>query len=226
MKNKILIVAAHPDDEILGCGGTIARMASEGATVATLILGEGITSRDMKRDVSKRTSEINTLKKNISEANQLIGVRKIISHDFPDNRFDTVPLLDIIKVIENAKNELQPDIIFTHFSSDLNIDHYITNKAVLAATRPMEGETVKEVYSFEVLSSTEWNYPLTFSPDFYVNITDYLLIKKNAMSVYQSELKEYPHPRSLKAIELNAAYWGTRTGLNKAEAFQTVRRLI
>jgi len=226
MKNKtILVVAAHPDDEILGCGGTIKRLVDEGYTAYTLILGEGITSRDEKRDWDERIVEIEELKKQVNEANRIIGVKEVFLHDFPDNRFDTVALLDIVKVIENIKNKLQPDIIFTHYENDLNIDHQITHKAVLTATRPMKGECVKELYSFEVLSSTEWNYPLSFSPDVFFDISDYMEYKKKAMQIYKSELNDYPHPRSLEGMDISAKGWGLKVGYKYAEAFKTVRVL-
>ena len=223
--SKILVVAAHPDDEILGCGGTIKRLVDEGCTAYTLILGEGITSRDEKRDRDERIVEIEELKKQVNEANRIIGVKEVFLHDFPDNRFDTVALLDIVKVIENIKNELQPDIIFTHYKNDLNIDHQITHKAVLTAMRPMKGECVKELYSFEVLSSTEWNYPLSFSPDVFFDISDYMEYKKKAMQIYKSELNDFPHPRSLEGMDISAKSWGLKVGLSYVEAFKTVRVL-
>jgi LmbE family N-acetylglucosaminyl deacetylase len=225
MKNRILIVAAHGDDEILGCGGTVARLINEGAEAMTLILGEGVTSRDDKRDVKSRASECNQLKLQSITANKVLGINQVSSHSLPDNRFDSVDMLDIVKIVEHAKDEFKPDIIFTHFRNDLNIDHQITNQAVLTGTRPMIGETVKEIYAFEVLSSTEWNYPLSFHPDYFVNITETLNTKQLAMEVYKDELKEWPHPRSLKGIELNARYWGMCNGMGYAEVFQTLRRL-
>ena len=226
MKNKtIFVVAAHPDDEILGCGGTIKRLVDEGCTAYTLILGEGITSRDEKRDRDEKIVEIEKLKKQVSEANRIIGVKEVFLHDFPDNRFDTVALLDIVKVIEKFKNELQPDIIFTHYENDLNIDHQITYKAALTATRPMKGECVKELYSFEVLSSTEWNYPLSFSPDIFFDISDHMEYKMKAMQIYKSELNDFPHPRSLEGMDISAKSWGLKVGHKYAEAFKTVRVL-
>ena len=227
MKDKtILVVAAHPDDEILGCGGTIKRLVDEGCIAYTLILGEGITSRDDKRDRNERILEIEALKKQVREANRIVGVKDVYLHDFPDNRFDTVPLLDIVKVIEKVKNELQPDIIFTHYENDLNIDHQITHKAVLTATRPMKGECVKELYSFEVLSSTEWNYPLSFSPDVFFDISDYMKYKKKAMQIYKSELNDLPHPRSLEGMDISAKGWGLKVGCEYAEAFKLGRMII
>jgi LmbE family N-acetylglucosaminyl deacetylase len=225
MTKKILIAAAHPDDEILGCGGTMARLAKEGHNVYTLILGEGITSRDDTRQREKREAEIAQLKKSIREANGVLGVKEIFSYDFPDNRFDSVPLLDIVKVIEQVKEKVNPDMVFTHFGQDLNIDHQVTYQAVLTATRPIAGEPVREVYSFEVLSSTEWNYPLRFSPNCFFDISGTMDLKLTAMDKYAMELRSYPHPRSIKGIRLNAEHWGMKTGTMYAEAFQVVRLL-
>ncbi len=222
----ILVVAAHPDDEVLGCGGTIARLTSEGSNVYTLILGEGVTSRDRKRDLAKRENEIAELKKQAENANRILGVKKVYTFDFPDNRFDSVPLLDIIKTIEETKDGLKPDIVFTHHIGDLNIDHQVTFKAVMAACRPTIDESVKEIYSFEIPSSTEWNAPspLTyFMPDYFINISKFLEIKINALEEYEAELRDFPHPRSLKAVELNAKYWGVKMGFEAAEAFKTIR---
>ncbi len=223
MNKKILIVAAHPDDEVLGCFGTVARLIKEGYEAYTLILGEGKTGRDLKRDVSNKEDEISILRSEIQKANKRIGIKKVYIENFPDNRFDSVDLLDIVKVVEKIKQKIKPDIIFTHFENDLNVDHRLTYQAVITASRPMEDESVKTIYSFEILSSTEWNFPLSFSPDIYFDITDTLDLKIAAMNEYQSELCFYPHPRSLEGIELNAKYWGMRVGKKYIEAFKIVR---
>jgi LmbE family N-acetylglucosaminyl deacetylase len=216
---KILIVAAHPDDEVLGCFGTVARLINEGYEAYTLILGEGKTSRDS----DTVQSEINLLQDEIKQANDCIGVKETFIYDFPDNQFDSVPLLDIIKVVSHIKEKIQPSIIFTHFENDLNIDHRIAYNAVITATRPMELEPVQTIYSFEILSSTEWNYPLSFSPDTYFDIESTLDLKIVAMKRYNSELCTYPHPRSLEGIKLNAKYQGLRVGKKYVEAFKCVR---
>jgi len=223
MNKKILIVAAHPDDEVLGCFGTVARLIKEGYEAYTLILGEGKTSRDENRIVENNKNELEILNTEIQKANDIIGIKKVFVESFPDNRFDSVDLLDIVKIISKVKNEVKPDIIFTHYERDLNIDHQITYKAVITATRPMEGESVKEIYSFEILSSTEWNYPLSFSPDTFFDISDTIDLKLKAMEKYTSELCTYPHPRSLEGIKLNAQYQGMRIGKKYVEAFKSVR---
>lgn len=225
MSKKILIVAAHPDDEVLGCFGTVARLIQEGYEAYTLILGEGKTSRDEERQVENKKDEIAVLNNEILNANNVIGIKKVFVESFPDNRFDSVDLLDIIKVVSKVKEEVKPDIIFTHYEHDLNIDHQITYKAVVTSTRPMQDECVKEIYSFEILSSTEWNYPISFSPDTYYDVSDTLDLKIKAMGEYISELCEYPHPRSLNGIELNAKYQGMRVGKIAVEAFKSVRIL-
>ncbi|WP_456392071.1 PIG-L deacetylase family protein [Persephonella sp.] len=223
MKRKVLIVAAHPDDEVLGCGGTVSRLIREGYEAYTLILGEGITSRDKNRNRENRKKEINKLKKQIYKANKILGVKEVFTFDFPDNRFDSVDFIDIVKTIEEVKNNLNPEIIFTHSKSDLNIDHQITYKAVITATRPMKEESVKQIYSFEVLSSTEWNYPLSFSPNVYFDIEKTLELKLKAMSAYEMELREYPHPRSLEGIKIKAGQRGIEAGFYYAEAFELIR---
>lgn len=228
MKNKnILVIAAHPDDEVLGCGGTMAKLSEEGNYVYTLIMGEGKTSRSEVRNREEKSEEIDELKKEIKEANEILGVKETYIEDLPDNRFDSMDLLDIVKVIEKYKNKIKPDIIFTHFANDMNIDHQLLTKAVLTATRPVPSEIVKEVYSFEILSSTEWNYPLTFQPDFYVDVTKFMDKKIEAMNKYQSELREYPHTRSLEGIKTNGKYWAMRYGIDGfIEVFKTLRRGI
>ncbi len=225
MKNKILIVAAHPDDEILGCGGTIARLVNDGCQVYVLILCRGIAGRYENSDADNIKSQMEELEKQAYMANETIGVKKVFFHDFPDNRLDTIALLDVVKVIERIKESVKPGIVFTHYAGDLNIDHQITYKAVLTATRPLLSETVRQIYSFEVLSSTEWNYPLKFSPNVFFDITDTIEGKMKAMGQYKSELRKFPHPRSIEAMESNAKVWGMKVGLKYAEAFECVRTI-
>ncbi|WP_457564441.1 PIG-L deacetylase family protein [Caminibacter sp.] len=211
---KILIVAAHPDDEVLGCFGSVAKLIKQGYEAYTLILSKGKTSRGESQA---------GFEEEILDANKSIGIKEVILKDFPDNSFDSVPLLEIVKEIEEVKREITPQIIFTHFRNDLNIDHQITYKAVITATRPMQEESAKEIYSFEVLSSTEWNYPRSFSPNVFFDISENIEDKIKAMSFYKSELREFPHPRSLEGIKLNAKTQGMKVGVEFAEAFECVR---
>lgn len=224
--SKILIVAAHPDDEIIGCAGTMIKKISEGHEVYSLILGEGITARYSNRI----NADKNTIEKLNAETNEIakfIGFKKNWSFSLPDNRFDTVPLLDIVKLVESVKKEIGPDSVYTHFCDDLNIDHRITFNAVLTACRPIVGETVKNIYSFETCSSTEWvnTTHTSFRPNNFVDISDHITKKLEALAMYKSEMCEYPHPRSLKSIELLAKYRGTIVSKHYAEAFDLVRSI-
>lgn len=223
MKKNILVVAAHPDDEVLGCGGTMTRLIEEGFDVYIAILGEGVTSRDEKPDRTKRIKAITQLRQDSHKADTVIGAKKVFFHNFPDNRFDTVPLLDITKHVERIKKEIAPSIVYTHHRRDLNIDHRVVYYAVLTACRPMKSETVKEIYSFEVPSSTEWNFPNTFNPNLFIDITGTIERKIKAMNIYKSEIKPYPHPRSEEAVRSIARRWGSLVGVNYAEAFEVIR---
>lgn len=223
---KILVVAAHPDDEVLGCGGTVVRRVKEGYEVFTLILGEGITSRDEKRDRVKREKEIKKLKKQAFEANYILGVKDVFTHDFPDNNFDSVPILKIIKEIEKIKEIVKPSIVYTHHYGDLNVDHRVVYNAVLTAFRPLKKEIAREIYSFEVFSSTEWAGPdkeIHFIPDTFVDISKTIDKKIEALKCYEKEMQQYPHPRSLKNVKFHAAKRGTESGLKFAESFETIR---
>ena len=220
---RILIVVAHPDDEVLGCFGTVAKLIQEGYEAYTLILGEGKTSRDVYKNLKSEKDEIKVLNDETQKANKIIGIKEVFTESFPDNRFDSIDLLDIVKSILKVKDKIKPEIIFTHYEHDLNIDHQITYQAVITATRPMENESVTELYSFEVLSSTEWKYPTSFSPMIFFDISNSIDLKIKAMKAYQSELCTFPHPRSLEGIRLNAKYHGMRIGREYAEAFNVIR---
>jgi LmbE family N-acetylglucosaminyl deacetylase len=220
---KILVVASHPDDEVLGCGGTVAKLSKHDA-VYTLLLGRGIASRDILE--SEKIKRLKKIKNESKRANKILGAKKIFFEDFPDNRFDTVPLLSIIKSIEKVMQETKPDVIFTHHHGDLNIDHQITNKAVLTAARPVGDYSVKKILAFEVLSSTEWhakNRREIFSPNTYVDISKTIGKKLSAMRCYKSEIRPYPHPRSLEGIKILAKKRGLEVGLRYAEAFYLAR---
>lgn len=222
----VLIIAAHPDDEILGCGATIAKLAAVGYEVFFAILGEGITSRYPNREDAVG-SQIQELKKTAEKVRDLLGAKKLFLFDFPDNRFDTVPLIDIVKTIEGLIKEIGPQTVFTHHHSDLNIDHAITNRAVLTATRPLSGCPVNEIYAFEIPSSTEWSFGQlgSFQPDTFCNVENTIEKKINALGLYETERREFPHPRSPVALKAIAQRWGSVVGFPYAEAFQTIRRL-
>ncbi len=224
---KVLVVAAHPDDEVLGCGATIAKLAAAGYEVFLAILGEGVTSRYAAREQADKKL-ILELRKTAEKVREYLGAKKLFPFDFPDNRFDTVPLINIIKTIEGLIKEIEPQIVFTHHTSDLNIDHVITHRAVLTATRPLSGCPVNEIYAFEIPSSTEWSFGQfgSFQPDTFCNIENTIEMKIRAMSLYETERRELPHPRSPVALKATAQRWGSVVGMQYAEAFETIRRQL
>ncbi len=220
---KVLVVAAHPDDEVLGCGGVIAKLVKEGAKVYTIIMGEGITSRFSSRETGLKSSSLKKLKASIGKASKILGITKNFSFGFPDNRFDSVQLLDIVKAVESVKKDIKPAVVYTHHWNDLNVDHRIVYEAVITAARPLKGETVKEIYSFEIPSSTEWNYPSRFNPNVFVDISSVIGCKVAALKCYKTELKPFPHPRSPESVMSGAKRWGGVCGAKFAEAFEAVR---
>ncbi|WP_058953766.1 PIG-L deacetylase family protein [Clostridium tyrobutyricum] len=224
MSKKILVIAAHPDDEILGVGATIAKHVQYGDSCTALILGEGMTSRYDKRDLAD-TSKLEELHKDTFQAGKIIGYEKVYLENLPDNRFDSVDLLDIIKIVEKYIDKIKPDIIYTHHGGDLNVDHRKTYEAVLTATRPIESDCVKEIYCFETVSSTEWNFEYSnlFVPNYFVDITETLESKLKAMKYYKSELRNFPHPRSIDNLIASAKKWGSVVGKKYVEAFEVIR---
>ena len=225
-----MVVVAHPDDELLGLGGTMNKLIHEyNCNIRVVILGEGLTSRADSRDPEKWSKELEVHKTNILEAQKAIGYQSVGIYDFPDNRFDTVALLDIIKAVEKEKKAFQPEVIFTHHGGDVNIDHQRTFEAVITATRPMKHETVKTIITFETPSGTEWRAntdPRHFLPNLFVAISeDNLKAKIKGMECYEFEKRPYPHPRSPKALTILAQRWGVAVGKIYAEAFCLIRNI-
>jgi len=225
---SILVIAAHPDDEILGCGGAMARLRAEGHDVKIAILGEGMTSRYRTREETDRTLLCN-LREHSRRAAEVVGVKELFCYDLPDNRFDTLPILEVIKIVEEMVQRHSPDTIFTHGFADLNVDHRVTHRAVLTATRPVEGHCVRNLYAFEIPSSTDWSFHRMkpgFEPNTFFNIESTIETKKRAMACYETEVLAFPHPRSLEGLELVARRWGTVVGCRAAEAFELVRSVV
>lgn len=225
---NVLVVAAHPGDEVFGPGATLARHVLRGDKVYTILLGEGITSRREEKEVAS-TAELIALKQNALEAASILGVDKTYFFDFGDNKFDAVPRLRIIKAIESLKGELKPEIVYTHHRGDLSMDHRITFDAVLTAFRPMAGETVRRILSFSVPSSTEWYAPggdAAFTPNVFVDVSATFEKKLLAMKAYKSEVREYPHPRSPESLEAIAKVYGVAVGRTHVEPFVLVRELL
>ena len=222
---RTLVIAAHPDDEILGCGATAARLVAEGNDVHFAILGEGMTSRHASRDDAD-LALLQTLHRQAHAAAAKLGVRSVVMHRLPDNRLDQVPLLEVVKVVEELVERLKPEIIYTHHGGDLNVDHGVIHRAVLTATRPIAGQSVLEIYAFEVPSSTEWAFQRLeppFRPNIFVDISRTLEAKIAAMECYSSEVRNFPHPRSPEALRAIAVRWGSVAGVAAAEAFELVR---
>jgi len=223
---RVLVVAAHPDDEVLGVGGVVSRHSKNGDSVTIVILGEGITSRHVTRDKADETL-LSDLKTDARRASKLMGCADLRLLELPDNRFDSLNLLDVVKVIEEVVEQIEPEIIYTHHHGDLNIDHVITARAVLTACRPLPGTSVRRILAFEVPSSTGWGFPQhAFTPTVFVDISDTLPVKLEAMKAYRSEMRQYPHPRSLEALAERARAWGSQVGLDAAEPFVLLRELI
>jgi len=219
---KVLIVAAHPDDEVLGCGGTIARHIAEGDSVSILFLSTGVGSREMGQDSNEEALR----KKSKDTALGILGIKKHYQCEFPDNQFDKVCLLEIVKEIEKVISVEKPNLIYTHFGGDLNIDHRVTYQAVVTASRPVPGGSVEEVLSFEILSSTDWTFgEQRFLPNVFIDISLYKENKMMALKAYEQEMRDHPHSRSLVNVNNLMLVRGSAVGVAAAEAFQLVRKI-
>ena len=214
---RVLVIAAHPDDEVLGCGGTIALHVRAGDRVTTVIVCEGESLRyasspcDMAADTMR--------------AAQTLGTHDVRLLQFRDQRLDAIPLTDLIMKLEAIVREVRPQLVYCQYGGDVNRDHELLFKALLVATRPTE-EAIEGVYSFDTASSTEWAYPRSFVPDMWVDITETLETKLAAMACYHTETRAYPHPRSLQGLDYRARAWGNQSCLNAAEVFMTIRRVV
>jgi LmbE family N-acetylglucosaminyl deacetylase len=224
---KILVVASHPDDEILGAGGTIHKCSTHLSSEAkAIILSKGVASR-LNKDNETLQEEIKRNEHDIKRATSIVGFKEVEVFDLPDNEFDTVSLLSVVKIIEQQINSFEPDMILTHHNYDLNVDHRITSQAVMTASRPIDNNL--QIASFETPSSTEWQFPdnhLSFNPNLFIKLEkDSIEAKMDAIDAYTGEVRDYPHPRSPLALEVIAKRWGTVIGSPFAEAFR-VHRLI
>jgi len=234
---KFLVIAAHPDDEVLGMGGTIKKLTKTGHDVKIVIMSTGITSRrsinyknsqiyDTNPETAKiMKNQIKKLQKDAIRSSKILGVKDIEFEDFPDNELDIVSNLEITKKIEKIISDYRPDTVYTHSKFDINVDHRALYNATLTATRPRNKSNIKDVISFEVPSSTEWDFPSQFSPNIFVDISNELSSKLNALKQYKTELEKFPHPRSLESVEIISKRWGTVSGFKAAEAFCLVRQL-
>lgn len=226
--NYVLVIAAHPDDEVLGCGGSIARHADAGDHVQVLIVAEGATSRQQQRDRGQVDTELSELAYAAQKAGEILGSTGVELLDLPDNRLDSIDRLDLVKLIEARIERYQPQIVYTHHAGDVNIDHRRLHEAVVTACRPTPGHSVKRLLSFEVASSTECQPPGSapaFQPNWFVDISEQWDRKRLALEAYASEMRPWPHARSIQALEHLARWRGAQVGVEAAEAFCLLREL-
>jgi len=229
MANAAAVIAAHPDDEVLGCGGTVARMALEGRAVHILLMADGETSRDIVSGQAVDTERLAARNAAALAACKILGCASVELLALPDNRLDGLELLDVVKHIEAFVQRYQPLTVLTHHAGDVNIDHRVIHDAVISACRPRPHHPVKELLFFEVPSSTEWRPPgsaQVFTPNWFVDISSTLATKLEALQAYHTELRDFPHPRSLKAVDALAQWRGATVGVEAAEAFFLARKLI
>lgn len=229
LRQKVLVIAAHADDEAMGCSGTLARHTADGDEVHFLFMSDGVTSRENEVGEYAVAAEIEERRKMCLKAVETIGGCPPTFLNFPDNRMDGVELLSLIKPIEDLIGNLRPNLIYTNHANDLNVDHRATHMAVLTACRPQLGSSVKAIYAFETPSSTEWG-PVDsgpyFNPTRFVDISDYLELKLSTISAYENEMRVFPHPRSYEAIEALWTWRGAQVGMKAAEAFVVVRECL
>lgn len=220
MTNCVLVVAAHTDDEALGCGGTIARHVAEGDTVYAVFMADGVSSR-AGSDQSDLTRRMQTAE----NARVILGIKENFYLGLPDNRMDSIPLIDVVQQLVRIIDKLKPSIVYTHHHGDLNVDHRITHRAVMTACRPQPGCSVCAIYAFEVMSSTEWATPTAepFLPNYFVDISGYLNIKREAINAYDFEMRKAPHSRSMSHLTSLATHRGLTVGVLAAEAFVSIR---
>ena len=217
----VLVVAAHPDDELLGAGGTLARHVRQGAAVHALVMSDGASSR-----YAPDMAEV--LAKSAQRAAEVLGFASVRVGSLPDQRLDALPLLEVTRLVEAVADELRPDVVYTHFPGDVNADHGVVARAAWTACRPFVLPGLRSFAVFETPSSTEWAWPLDggeFSPNSFVDITGTLPDKLAAMACYDTELRDYPHPRSLRALRERAAYWGSKVGRSAVEPFRVLREV-
>jgi LmbE family N-acetylglucosaminyl deacetylase len=213
----VLAIAAHPDDEVLGCGGVLALHARAGIPVTVCIACEGESHRYGPDGVGQSD--------HIQRAAAILGCSAVRHLRFPDQALDTIRLTNIITPLEQVIAEVRPRIVYCQHGGDVNRDHHILFQAILVATRPTQ-ECIEAVYAFDAASSTEWAFPRTFIPDTWIDIAATLDVKLRAMGCYESELRPYPHPRSLQALEHRARAYGNQVCIDAAEVFMTVRRVM
>lgn len=221
MTNRILVIAAHPDDELLGLGGTVARHASYKDQVTIALIADAGTAR-------YEDETIQAVRRSALQAAKWLGVSDVRFAGLADQKLDTLPILEITQWIERILQDIQPRIIYTHHRGDINRDHQVVYEATLTAARPYSAPYIERILCYETPSATEWAGPYVenyFVPNVYIDITNHLEIKLRAMSAYATELRPFPHPRSLELLRTRAGYWGSVIGVAAAEPFMLVREI-
>jgi LmbE family N-acetylglucosaminyl deacetylase len=222
-RHTVLVVVAHTDDEVLGLGGTIAKHVENGDIVYSVSMTDGLGARGGENE-----EEIKIRAQASINAAKILGLTWIEGGNFPDNAMDSVPLLEVVKVIEKAKSLINPTIVYTHSSADLNVDHRVVSQATLTAFRPQPNEVWEEIRAFEIVSATDYGHKSItniFYPNFYVNIKHTWDKKLAALNEYKMEMRDEPHARSFKGLENLAKYRGNQVGLYYAEAFEIIRKI-
>ncbi|MBM7560898.1 PIG-L deacetylase family protein [Fusibacter tunisiensis] len=219
---KVLVVAPHADDEVLGVGGTIAKYVDEGHEVYVCVMTTGHPSMFPQEVLDKLRNEA-------IEAHKFLGINQTYFLDLPAVMLSEVPKHEVNKKINGVIDEVQPDVVFIPHFGDMHLDHYIVSQAAMVGVRPIKNHRILEVYSYETLSETEWNIPHVtnvFMPNTYIDITGYLDKKKTAMEHFTTQLTEFPHPRSIEAIVSLAKLRGSTIGVKAAEAFCLIRKIV
>lgn len=225
---RILVVAAHPDDEVLGCGGTLAKAIAAGAHVAVHFLGEGISARFPIGQYDSDEFHNQTLVR-MASARKALQVLGITDFEFGERlcgQFDTYPLISIVKDIERKMALFKPDLLFTHNRSEVNIDHRLTYDAVEVACRPTSDCIPAEIYTFEIPCSGSWTFDPAFKPNVFVDVSECWNRKLAAWACYEAEARPFPFPRSIEGLNMLAGYRGMMSNLTKAEAFRLVRTIV
>ena len=228
-QQKVLVVAAHPDDEVLGLGGALLKHHAAGDKISVMFMSDGVTGREFVYNLEARNKEIQERKNMAFSAGTLFGSDDITFLNLPNLRMDNQYLMELTKHIEYRINEVVPDIVYTHFSSDTNVDHGVTHNACVVALRPVPNRRVSSLRLFEVCSSTEYSVISSgndFIPNLFIDISDFADKKMDLIKCYDYEMRDFPHPRSDKSIKARDIYRGTSVGVERAEAFIEARRIV
>ena len=226
INEKIMIVVAHPDDEVLGCGGLLSKLKDK-SKFRIVVIGEGSTCRKFQNNSQKKKA-IKIRETQCLKAMNFFKIKDVRFYNKKCGKINSIPIIEINKIIEKNINEFKPSIIFTHSSNDLNQDHKTIFDSVMISSRPNIGNNfLKKIFSFEILSSTEWKFQNIFEPNYFLSLNKKNIMEKNkALSFYKSEINRKPYPRSLFGIESLANYRGLQSANEYAEAYKLVRCFI